>query len=634
MSISANYPSIRPTLLLDFANTEQLDPRISFSRPTTGTYYDGKTVALAEQNVLYPSNTLNGGFFVNRRTTTTINATVAPDGTTTASLLAEDTNTNSHGIDGNLSLVIGNTYTRSVFVKKGSGATAPDIIQLAVGVGGLTGGGYVNFNISTGVITASTTNVTGSIVSFGSGWYRCAITFTATASVGAFNDAFLYFTNNNPTAGLFGGSYAGAITADVFVWGAQAENRSTATAYTPTTTAAITNYVPVLLTAPVNEARFQHNPTTGESLGLLIEQQSTNIQIYSEDFSATTSLNQNITVTNNVNISPAGTLTAALIVENTATAEHRSLHYLTQSYTAGASFTASVYVKRASGTRNVILRIDPGTATFGSTGTNYNLTALTVDPTAGQSGTITAVGNGWYRLTITATASVSASGLYGVGVWLSNGTTPSSNSYLGDGVSGIYIWGVQLEAASFATSYIPTVVSQVTRSADVANMTGTNFSSWYRTDQGTLYTELVETINTSTIPSNSGGVSINANSTVPCLEITVRSVDFSLAARGVNAGGVSSIALPTVLAVRPAGTASKIAMTYTVDTFGSITSGAVNGLGATNATKTANAMTGINQLDIGKTVISAALIGTRTFRKISYYPVSVTLANLQALTGS
>jgi hypothetical protein len=59
----------------------------------------------------------------------------------------------------------------------------------------------------------------------------------------------------------------------------------------------------------------------------------------------------------------------------------------------------------------------------------------------------------------------------------------------GDGTSGIYLWGAQLEAGAFPTSYIPTVASTVTRSADVASITGTNFSPWYRQDEGTVFAE-------------------------------------------------------------------------------------------------------------------------------------------------
>jgi hypothetical protein len=60
-------------------------------------------------------------------------------------------------------------------------------------------------------------------------------------------------------------------------------------------------------------------------------------------------------------------------------------------------------------------------------------------------------------------------------------------SYQGIAGYGIYIWGAQLEAGAFPTSYIPTTTATVTRSADVASITGTNFSSWYRQDEGSFF---------------------------------------------------------------------------------------------------------------------------------------------------
>jgi hypothetical protein len=58
---------------------------------------------------------------------------------------------------------------------------------------------------------------------------------------------------------------------------------------------------------------------------------------------------------------------------------------------------------------------------------------------------------------------------------------------VGDGTSGVYLWGAQLEEGSFPTSYIPTTSSTVTRAADVASITGTNFSSWYNQSEGTVF---------------------------------------------------------------------------------------------------------------------------------------------------
>jgi hypothetical protein len=62
----------------------------------------------------------------------------------------------------------------------------------------------------------------------------------------------------------------------------------------------------------------------------------------------------------------------------------------------------------------------------------------------------------------------------------------SSNVYTGDGTSGLFLWGGQVEAGSFATSYIPTVASTVTRDPDTAAMTGADFTSWYNYNEGSI----------------------------------------------------------------------------------------------------------------------------------------------------
>jgi hypothetical protein len=71
---------------------------------------------------------------------------------------------------------------------------------------------------------------------------------------------------------------------------------------------------------------------------------------------------------------------------------------------------------------------------------------------------------------------------------ITSATAARNETYAGTNRQ-IYAWGAQVEAGAFATSYIPTVASQVTRSADSAVMTGTNFSSWYNASEGTFYCE-------------------------------------------------------------------------------------------------------------------------------------------------
>ena len=67
-----------------------------------------------------------------------------------------------------------------------------------------------------------------------------------------------------------------------------------------------------------------------------------------------------------------------------------------------------------------------------------------------------------------------------------------TNAWVPNGTSGVYIWGAQIEAGAFATSYIPTVAATVTRAADSASMTGTNFSSWFNASEGTFVVESTE----------------------------------------------------------------------------------------------------------------------------------------------
>jgi hypothetical protein len=95
---------------------------------------------------------------------------------------------------------------------------------------------------------------------------------------------------------------------------------------------------------------------------------------------------------------------------------------------------------------------------------------------------MTSFGNGWWRCVLVMTAN--ATGASAPQIFLAQGN--SITIATADGTSGLFIWGAQLEAASFATSYIPTVASTVTRAADNAVMTGANFSFWYNQSEGTI----------------------------------------------------------------------------------------------------------------------------------------------------
>ena len=97
--------------------------------------------------------------------------------------------------------------------------------------------------------------------------------------------------------------------------------------------------------------------------------------------------------------------------------------------------------------------------------------------------------NGWYRCSVTVVADSTIGVAFQIYAATANGTTRTP-VYIGTGANAFYIWGAQLEAGAFPTSYIPTVASTVTRAADVASITGTNFSSWYNQSEGTYYAEV------------------------------------------------------------------------------------------------------------------------------------------------
>ena len=244
-----------------------------------------------------------------------------------------------------------------------------------------------------------------------------------------------------------------------FVWGAQLEEGSTATDYIPTTS------------TTSGTARFDHDPATGESLGLLIEEARTNKITYSEDLSNAAWSVSNATISSNVSTAPDGSTTADKLVEGTSAAE-KLVHQRPGSTTG--SGTISIFAK-ADGRSSLIIR---HTGYYNNqTDFEFNLSNGTVTQDGGLSDTkITPYSNGWY---------LCQTGKYRLGSHAFDVYFGISDTSAGDGSSGILLWGAQFEEGAFPTSYIPTSGSTVTRAADIAVISGTNFSSWYNQSEGT-----------------------------------------------------------------------------------------------------------------------------------------------------
>jgi hypothetical protein len=192
-----------------------------------------------------------------------------------------------------------------------------------------------------------------------------------------------------------------------------------------------------LQTAASGEPRFDHDPITGESKGFLIEEQRTNLLTYSEQFDNAAWVKARATITTNTVVAPDGTLTGDKLVEDT-TASNNHLVVQAETFSA-ADYTFSVYLKAAERTFARLVVFD-GTSAF-----SYYVN-LSTGAISNESGTLTAnvddVGNGWYRASLSLTA---AAGTGNVAIRAATGGSGSDDTYTGDGYSGIYVWGAQLE---------------------------------------------------------------------------------------------------------------------------------------------------------------------------------------------
>ena len=595
-----NRPSTKPSLLLDFAYTRKLDPRITFTRASIGTYYDSYTSAVAEQNLsLYSQDfdTVTNGWTV-AGGTATANNTTAPDGTSTAEKFTEDSASSTHrflqSAGNRAATASGTTYTFSVYLKY----IGRQYIQLNLSAFKSTS--RVIFDIQNGTVSDAST-ATASIVSVGSSWYRCIATVVADQT----GSGPQITIGGNSTSTGNGETYTGSGTDAFYVWGFQIEIRAAVTAYTPTTTVAITNYIPVLQTAASGIARFDNNPTTRESLGLLIEESRTNLLTYSSDFTNAAWTKAAATITTAADVAPDGTQTAQLFIPDSTSAFHYALG---GTMTVSSTYTSSCYMKYAGQQYGHVFLSQAGNN--GGTFDLINGTAVITG--TGNTGGMTLVGNGWYRCFVTQT-SVQLT-------YTRIGTGAVNAASTGNGYSGIYIWGAQLEAGAFATSYIPTVASTVTRAADSASMTGTNFSSWYNVAQGTMYGEVV-TGNTSAI---SGGqpyfVGAIRSDTSNAIAMGFDSVSANW--NQVYVGGVNVV---NIGAPATANSTNKIAFAFATNNF------AVSSNGASVLTDTSGAMPTVSALYLGENRVTTK--ATLWVKRFTYFPVALTSIELQGLTS-
>ena len=239
-------------------------------------------------------------------------------------------------------------------------------------------------------------------------------------------------------------------------------------------------------------ARFDHD-ATGVCKGLLIEEGGrTNALQHSSNFKNTTSSNywENLsatTVTVDQITSPDGEVNADLLT--TSTASFDCLARRSGIFAGSTQYTYSIFLKQGpSGYRYVGLYIGVGITALRFPFFDFNNPTTVQIPSGTMVGTINstrvdAYQDGWYRVSVTfTTAATPVTTICGVYISQSDGTLPSSSAAGLDA----YIWGIQVEAGAFPTSYIPTTSGTAARSADVCSIIGSAFASFYNQSEGTF----------------------------------------------------------------------------------------------------------------------------------------------------
>jgi len=221
----------------------------------------------------------------------------------------------------------------------------------------------------------------------------------------------------------------------------------------------------VMQTAGTNAARLDTDPASMQRRGLLVEPTRTNLALQSNTFSDAAWTKATSTITPAAATGPDGTASASMLVETAAGGVHNCNQPL--ALTSGQPYTVSVYAKAAGRDFLQIFFFSTGMGTTHFA--NFDLSAG-VTGTAGSSATssISSAGGGWYRCSVTCTATGTATGGYGLST-ITSATAGRNQSFTGNASLGLYYFGAQCEAAAApASSYIATAGSTVARAAETA----------------------------------------------------------------------------------------------------------------------------------------------------------------------
>jgi hypothetical protein len=249
--------------------------------------------------------------------------------------------------------------------------------------------------------------------------------------------------------------------------------------FTRASTATFVGSNGLIQSAAINAARFDHDPVTLASKGLLMEEGRTNLVLQSENHPSASWSKTGLTVASASNTDPSGAATSNLVSEDTSVGLHRM--FQSTAYVSGTSYSISCFLKYAG--RQFVAITHPAVAANGVAIFDIQNGTITLSQ-AGITSSITAYPNGWYRCVINGVSTTTGGSSH-----IIQGSTTGgilTGSYSGLNGAAFYIYGSQVEAGAFPTSYIPTTTASVIRSADICSITGSDFTGFYNQSEGTI----------------------------------------------------------------------------------------------------------------------------------------------------
>jgi hypothetical protein len=315
---------------------------------------------------------------------------------------------------------------------------------------------------------------------------------------------------------------------------------------TRATTAYRTNASGILESVASGVPRLDY-PAAGGCPSLLVEPAATNLLLRSEEFDNAVWTKTNATITANAAISPNATTTADKLIMDIGVdpnGANANGVFLVSSIASG-TYTWSIYAKRAefntirfreSASTGQFLTVNLDTGVI----TNQNI-AQFINPIAKL------ISDGWYRISFTTPSNTSTIQKYII-----------RTNQTGDGTSGIFIWGAQLETGSVATSYIPTTTATATRNADLISKSGV--SGFIGQTEGCLYAEVDLRDGVRDTVAGNGILEIATGSTTRTNTVTILKAtsanNLLMSVRTAAANTILSSATPYVVGI------NKIALAY------------------------------------------------------------------------